>query len=112
MTRSIRHFCRLCAVVAVLLLASLAATGPAAAEASSPADADPAIRVGSGSHAPAADQAMRMDRQARVLEATGYQTLTVAAVAAGAAVAGGLAAGATGAIVGGSAIVLLYLFMR
>jgi hypothetical protein len=57
------------------------------------------------------DQSLRMDRKAEVFTATGYQTLTVAGLAGGAALVGAMAGGASTAIVAGSAVVLIYLFI-
>ena len=96
-------------IAAVLLLSAPAsAAGPApglgASAPASPRDLRPDTR--------AADQGMRLDRRARVFEATGYQTLTVVGLAGGAMVIGALAAGAPGALTGAAAVVLVYTLMR
>jgi hypothetical protein len=58
-----------------------------------------------------ADQSTRVDRSARVLSATAYQTMAVAGLVGGAIVVGTLAGGLRPALLAGAAVFTAYTFM-
>lgn len=112
MTR-LAHFRTGLLAIAMLMAATVLMAGPAAAG-KMPAEVavSPTPPGDFRGVAQAADQGLRVDRSTRVLEATAYQTLTVAGVAGGAVLIGALAAGTTGAMTGAGAVIIVYLLMR